>query len=62
MTSLVNHITKRRFIALLAHVINDKTLGYICLVIVARRDSFRLRKHIVDRIDTIYLPRFRRAK
>lgn len=63
MTSLVNYITKRRFIALLAHVADGKTLGYIYgPVLVAHRDSFRLRKRTVDRIDTIYLPRFCRVK
>jgi len=54
--------TLQCFIVLLVHVSNDKILGYICLVIVTRRDSLRLRKHTVDRIDTIYLPRIRRAK
>ena len=46
MTSLVNHITKRRFIVLLVHVSNSK-IGYVrvCLLIITRRDSFRLRKH-----------------
>ena len=62
MTSLVNHITKRLYRIVGPSSPTVKSTDTYGLVIVGHRDSFRPRKRTVDRIDTIYFPRFRRDR